>query len=326
MIILTRDIHELTAETSGQGQGFITEVKRDTKRGISAIMIVKEGTINKGDYIVSGNTLSTTRIMEDYNSKNIVSASVSDPIFVVGFDDVPSIGDKFYSYTNKKDAEKAIAIQYLEKSTQHIKEKNEKMQLPIIVKADVAGTLEAIVSEIKKLSKETIQYKIIYANVGLVGEKDIRSAEIEKGTMIINFKTAIEKSARDLNEVSKINIQTFDVIYKLTEFLSEDIEEKRPRQMIDEQIGKAKVLKTFGITKGKQVVGCKITDGKALLNARCKIARRENELGEGILTNLEKSKIKQKELEAGNECGMQIETKITIEIGDTIEFFVQKEI
>ena len=144
--------------------------------------------------------------------------------------------------------------------------------------------------------------------------------------MIINFKTAIEKSARDLNEVSKINIQTFDVIYKLTEFLSEYIEEKRPRQMIDEQIGKAKVLKTFGITKGKQVVGCKITDGKALLNARCKIARRENELGEGILTNLEKSKIKQKELEAGNECGMQIEKKITIEIGDTIEFFVQKEI
>lgn len=329
LVLLTRDINEMTADNNGQARGFVIEANHDQKRGITATLIIKSGTLKKGDFIVSGNSFSTTRIIEDFSGKSRDSFSVSMPVKIIGFDKTPNIGDEFVSFDNKKTAEKAMQENISAKDN-YVKNKIEtnlnKKFIPIVIKADVSGTEEAIRSEIEKLNLESVAYKIISSGVGQVSEADIKTAQIDDSAIIVCFKVGVERKARELNEFSHVAIHEFDIIYKLIEFLQEHIEEKRPREMVEEIVGKCKILKTFSATKDKQVVGARVTEGKIVLNGKCKIFRRENELGKGVLTNLEHGKMKKKELEAENECGMQIETKVTLAQGDVLEFYINKEV
>jgi len=325
MIILFADMQDFTGNPQKNASGIIIESQRNSKRGIEATCIIKDGTLKSGMFVATSNAIVNTRILENFLGKQIKEVSFSSPIKLVGFNKVPEVGDTFQSFNSKKEAEKYIKL------SNEIKEDEKKINkdkistqgkvIPIIIKTDVLGTIEAIEKEIEKLNNEEIAFKIIGKGVGTVNESDIKLAGVDKESIVIGFNTKIDSSARDLNESLGIEIKIFDIIYKLVDWLKEIIENRRPRQEITEVTGSLKVLKTFGSTKDKKVVGGKVINGKITSSSKIKIIRRENELGTGKISELQMNKMKTREVTEGSECGLQVETKIDIAPGDILEAF-----
>jgi len=324
MIILVSDLQEFIGDPSVNATGVIIEAKRDPKRGIGATCIIKDGTLKAGMFVACGEAIVNTRILESFLGKPLKEATFSSPIHLVGFESMPEVGSIFYSFDTKKEAEnyiKVIKNKNLDNKTQDRQTISNAKIIPIIIKTDVMGTIEAIEKEISKLNTEEIEFKIISKGVGAINESDLKMGNVNKESIIVGFNTKIDPSARDLNESLKVEIQTFDIIYKLIDWLKELVENRRPRQEVVEVIGSLKVLKTFGSTKGKHVVGGKVTTGRIAFGSKIRIMRRDFEIGTGKIVELQINKIKAKEVLEGSDCGLQVETKIDIASGDTLEAF-----
>ncbi len=324
LIILVSDMNSLSCDRASNAEGVIIESHRDPKRGISATGILKNGTLESGMFVVVGNTMTTTRIMENFKGVPVKKLSCPSPVRLVGFDSVPEVGSIFYSFKTKKEAE--AHIEYVkengtvEKKDEYKNEKNIKT-IPIIIKTDVSGTIEAIEKQIEKITTEEISFRVIVKGVGNISEADLRSASIDKESVVVGFNVKLEPNARDLNEHLHVEIQTFSIIYELADYLAKIAEERRPRLEITEINGTLKVLKTFGETKNSKVVGGKVLTGKIGEGNVVRIMRRDFEIGKGKIAGLQNSKIKIKSAEEGSECGVMIDTKIEIASGDIIEAF-----
>lgn len=325
MIVLISDLHEFTANPNIPATGFIIEANREPKRGISATCIIKDGTLSSGMFVASGEAIVTTRIMENFLNKPIKEATFSSPIRLVGFESMPDIGGTFASFKTKKEAEAYV------ENIKTEKENNTKVQdkenitgkrIPLIIKTDVMGMIEALEKEVSKLNTEELSFKIVGRGVGAINESDLKMGNVNKDTIIVGFNTKIDNSARDLNDALKVNVQLFDIIYKLTDYLKEIVEERRPRQEIAEIIGALKILRVFGATKDKQVVGGRVTSGRIAVGATVRIMRRDFEIGTGRIVELQTNKIKTKEVLEDTECGMLVEAKMSIATGDVLEAFI----
>ena len=333
MILLVAELAALTGSPDKDAEGFIIESHLDPKRGISATLIIKDGTLKKGMYTVVEGSISATRIMEDFLGKQIAEATFSSPVSIIGFDKAPPIGAHFRAFENKKEAEEAVRENIELKKKELSKNKGveaetagDRKTLPIILKADSNGSLEALEKEVVKLNTDKVFFKVIGSGVGAIGETDMKLASSDKETMVVGFNVKIDPTARELKESSGVWVETAEVIYKLSEKLAEEAEKRRPRVETMESIGKAKVQKLFSQSKGKQIVGGKVLEGKISEGGQVKIIRREAEIGKGRVASLEQSKIKAKEISEGSDFGMQIESKIDIAPGDILEAFsvVQK--
>lgn len=324
LILLLADMENLEGDASLNASGVIIEAKRDPKRGISATCIIKDGTIKSGMFVACGESLVSTRMLENFLSKPIKEATFSSPIHLVGFESMPEVGNIFESFDTKKEAEAYIKIireENLNNKTVSCQRDQNIKNIPIVIKTDVVGTIDAIEKEIEKLNKEEIVFKIIGKGVGAINESDLKMANIDKDSVIVGFNAKIDPAARDLNESLKVNIETFDIIYKLIDWLKDLIEERRPRQEIKEVIGSLKILKTFGTTKDKHVVGGKVINGKISLHSNVKIMRRDFEIGVGKITELQTNKMKARDVFEGDECGIQLETRVDVSSGDVLEAF-----
>jgi translation initiation factor IF-2 len=329
MILILAEIENFEGDLSQNASGYILETNLDPKRGVQATLVVKNGTLKKGMFIVSGDTVCGTKIIENFLGKMINEASFSSPIRVVGFNENPQAGEEFLSFENKKEAEKFIEetkeLNEKVKKEDNTEDKNKKI-IPIVIKSDVAGSLEAIEKEIAKIQSDSACFKIVKKGTGPISETDIKNISQEDDTLIIAFNVKTDRPANELALKKNISINNFDIIYKMTEWLAEEMEKRRPRVETVEISGKIKILKAFSRTKEKQVVGGKVTEGKISLGSNVKIMRRDFEIGRGKITNLEKGKQKTSEVEEGSEFGMMIESKIEIVGGDVLEAFsiVQK--
>ena len=321
-ILLVADIAELKGERSVPAEGIVIESHLDTRRGITATLIVRNGTLTKGMYVVCGSAIAGTRIMEDFRLKSTDAVSLSQPVGIVGWSEVPPVGDIFTSYATKTLAEAAAkdasSVHALTRKNPGEKTNNDK-RIPIIIRTDTAGTADAVVSEIQKLVLPTIGWKILAAGVGTIGENDIRLAGVDTDTIIVGFNTKMDARARDLNEQAGVTVKTFDIIYKLSDYLKELIEERRPR--IEKLVvgGVLKAQKIFGKTKDRQVVGGTVQTGEIAVGNEVRILRREYEIGRGTIVGLEQSKVKTKTVVEGLACGALIESRIEIAPGDMIE-------
>ncbi len=328
IILLVAELAELSGDASVPAEGVVIESHRDPKRGVSASLIIKNGTLESGMFVVAGEAISTTRMLENFLGEAAKEATFSSPIRITGFDAVPEVGGVFHSYKTKKEAEVARENN---RSTMQVKKASSKSggkeikTIPLIIKADVSGTLEAIEKEVRNLAQETIAFKIVNLGVGSIGEADIKLAAADKDTIIVGFNTKIDSAARDANEMLHAPIHTFDIIYKMTEWLKEEMEARRPRQMVEETSGVAKVQRCFSKTKDRQVVGGKVLSGTLLANAQVRIMRRDFELGRGKIIELQQGKVRAKEVAEGLEFGVQIESKTELAPGDMLESFITIE-
>lgn len=328
MILLVAEIEELKGCLQNKAEGIVIEAHKDTKKGISATIIIKDGTLKTGMSIAAGNAFSPVRIMEDFLGKSIKEASFSSPVKVIGFNTVPSVGVEFHSFDSKKEAELA-AKNYKEnvgneKSNEDgpVKESEEVIIIPIILKVDALGSLDALKHELKKLSNEKVYLKIVTEGVGDISESDIKGAGDKENTIALGFNVKVNARAQDLAERFGINIKTFDIIYKLSEWLGDEIVKRTPKVMVEEVTGRAKILKIFSKTKNKQVIGGKVSDGSITASGAVKILRRNEEIGKGTILSLQQHKAETKKVESGNEFGAQIESKVMIAEGDVLENFI----
>ncbi len=329
MLLLITEMENITGDAALHASGVVTEAHIDTKRGISATLIITNGTLKKGLFIVAEESIAPVRAIENFLGKQISEALFSSPVQITGFDLLPPVGATFRSYPTKKEAEAAQILLREARAKDGVKDIQRKVLLapdalivPIILKSDVGGTLEAIEKEIGKIERERIVIKIISKGVGAIGENDAKLAAGSSDAIIIGFHTKVERSAIDIAERFDVTIKTFDIIYELSEWLEAELDKRTLKVIGEEVVGTIKVLKTFSSTKHKQVIGGKVTIGHIELGAQVKIMRRETEIGRGKIVELQVQKIATKMVDEGSECGMMIEAKIEIAPGDMLEAFV----
>ncbi len=323
-ILLVADLENFEGDPESLATGMVIESHMDAKRGAQATLIIHDGSVVRGQYIVAGNTYTSTRMLENFLGKAMEEAGPSTPIRLAGFTVAPSVGTTFTTVATKKDAETLAEKNNAEISLQNLQNAPEAgvKLVPIIIKTDVSGTGEAIEKEVRNLKKEGIVYKIISIGVGNISETDIKLASSDKDAIVVGFNVKIDSVARDANEQSGVTVEIFNIIYKLTEWLDAKLEERRPRVETQEVLGSLKVLKTFSQTREKQVIGGRVTEGRLTGNAIVRIMRRDFEIGRGKITELQVNKIKAKEVVAEGECGLTVESKIEIAIGDVLEAFI----
>lgn len=332
-LLLVAEMEELKGNPSLPALGTVVESHIMPARGISATLIITDGTLKKGMFILAEDSLSPVRSIENFMGKNINEASFSSPIQITGFDIPPRVGSSFHTYASKKDAENARAIikensskqTSIKKHPRTIALSDEAVIVPISIKTDVAGTLEAIEKELGKIERERVALKIVATGIGSINENDVKLATSTEGAIVIGFNTKVERGAQDIAERFKITVKTFNVIYELLEWIESELDARTPKFLTEETTGALKVLKIFSATKHRQVIGGKVTTGSITINAQVKIMRREAEIGRGKILELQQQKIAVKKVDEGNECGMMVESKIEIAQGDILESFIMSE-
>ncbi|KKP64838.1 MAG: Translation initiation factor IF-2 protein [Candidatus Nomurabacteria bacterium GW2011_GWF2_35_12] len=329
LINILAEMENFKGDKDENASGLVIETNLDSKRGIQATLIIKNGSLRKGMIVVVEDSVCSTNIMENFLGKIINEAAFSSPIRLIGFDKMPRIGAEFKSFKTKKEVEKYIRefdfsrsdLGDSKRSDLFPPEDGTKKIIPIILKADIAGSIEAIEKEINKIRNENAEFKIVQKGVGPISESDIKTISGGENILVIGFNVKIDKSAVELADKRGITISFFDIIYKMTEWLEGEMEKRRPRIETIETTGSSKVLKVFSHTKERQIVGGRVLKGRIVLDKIVKIMRRDFEIGRGRIVNLEKAKMKVKEVEEGTEFGMMIESKTEIVEGDVIESF-----
>ena len=321
-ILLVADLEEFTCSPSALAEGLVIESRLDPKRGITATLIIKDGTLKKGQFVVAGSAITTTRMMENFLGASVQEAGPGSPVQLVGFDVLPEVGVPVKVFAKKREAEDYI--KEVSTGNDYSVTKGGAVGdkvVPIIIKTDVFGTAEAVEKEIGKMVIEGLHVKIIGRGIGAISENDIRLAQSDKDTIILGFNVALDARARLANEAVGATVETFTIIYKLTEWLEIELEKRRPRIETREIIGTGKVLKTFSQTKDRQVLGCRVESGSLSDGAKVTIIRRDFPITTGRIVELQQAKQKVKEVHEG-ECGMMVECKNDIAPGDILEAFI----
>lgn len=329
-LLLIAEMEEMTGDAEKLAHGYVVESHRDPKEGVTATMVIKNGSIKKGQFVVVDDCITPTRMLRDFAGRNINEARFSSPIQLVGFNAIPAVGSRFTTFETKKDAEQA-ASEF--KEIQHeIAERHELMNIPdgvalvpIILKTDVAGTGEAIAEQIEKLTTDDVIFKIIKQGTGSINESDVKLALSDPQTIIVGFHVDEDANIKNINDYETLAIKKYDIIYKLTEWLEELYEERRIKKEIDTTLGKLKVLKAFSRQKNISLVGGSIIEGSISKKENCKIIRKDEVVGRGKIDGLQQGKQSTDRVtDVGTECGVMVDTKIDILAGDIIETFVRE--
>jgi translation initiation factor IF-2 len=325
LVLLAAELEGISSDASKAGEGFVIEAHVDPRRGNTAQLIVSDGTVESGEYAVAGAAFAPVRIMENFLGKAIKSAGPGSPVRIVGFSTLPQVGDPWHAVETKKEAEQeardnAAAPQRRAEAAEEVEG---TLVIPLVIKTDVAGVGEAVMHELGKLPPhEKLEVRVVSRGVGAISEGDIRAAGSGKTPgIIVGFNVKVEPSARELAERLGVTIETFDVIYKLAEWLGIQIEERRPRQRIEEVLGAAKVLKVFSNAKGRVVLGGRVEEGTLSDGDEVKVLRRDLELSRGKITSLQSGKTQVKKIESGSEFGAQVKLDTEPAPGDRIEAF-----
>ncbi len=324
LVLLTADLAELTADATLPATGFVLESSQDPKRGISATVIIKDGTLKTGTVVVAGSASAPVRFIENFLAKRITEGKPSQPVSLSGWSSLPSAGTPFTMVANKKEAEQLIKDSAQAPVGPRNRETTEgdegKTLVPIIIKADVTGSIEAIIHELRKATHEHVALNIVADGVGTVSEGDVKVAQAGNA-MIIAFHVGTDSNARELAERAGVSIETFSIIYDLEKRMEEILKERAPKMRSEEILGQAKLLKVFNGSGNKQVIGARLDTGFVKLGDLVKIDRRGLDLGTGKVINLQQARVDTKEIRTEGEFGAQIETKTEVAGGDTLTFF-----
>ncbi len=332
LILLAAELEGLSADPSLPGVGLIIEAHIDQKRGNTATLIVKDGSVRSGQYIVCGESFAPVRIMENYIGKNIKEALPGSPMRIVGFTTAPEVGAQWRAVETKKDAE-AHATEARKKrlsetvaptrNTEPEEDGKLHVVMPLVIKTDFSGTGDAVLHELLKMPQDPrLEVRVVGRSVGHISENDVKlvGASTPAG-IIVGFNVKVENEARQLAERLGVEVATFDIIYKLTEWLQEQLTKRHPRENMDEKTGTAKILKVFSNQQGRVVLGGRLEQGVFEEGNPVKLMRGELELGRGEILSLQIQKSAVKKAEAPCEFGTMIRTSAQPAPGDYIEAF-----
>jgi len=338
-VLLVADNQTILANPRGKVIGSIIEAERDRAKGVLATLLIQNGTLEVGDTVIVGTTLGKLRAMFDFRGKQIRKAGPSTPVSVMGLNDVPQAGDLFEVVDNEKTARsivqqrklKADELAASKQTTSTLEQLFERFQagevreLRLILKADVQGSLEPIVSEVNELGKGDIKVNILHAETGNIGENDIMLASASEA-VVIGFNVQADAAARRLAEAEGVSIRLYDIIYRLTEDLEKALKGMLEPEEKETVIGYARVRAVFNITKVGNIAGCIVTSGEIRRNARVRVKRGDDILYEGNIASLKHLQDDVREVRTGFECGIALKNFTDITEGDIIEAYIVEKV
>lgn len=323
LLLLTAELEELEGDENAPLDGVIIESRMDPKKGVVATIIITNGTLKKEGFIACEGSYAPLRAIDNFMGKPINSATFSSPVRVTGWNVVPKVGAKISTVSTKKEAE---SYSDKDNSTGIVRSPKpagaHTVVIPVILRTDVGGTLEAIESELGKIKHERVVIRIIAKGVGSVSENDVKLAIGSPSAVIIAFGVKHDSMADNLATRNNIIINDFNIIYKLTEYMEGLVKERAPHVEVKTILGELKVIRFFSQQKDKQVIGGHVESGKITKDAKFMILRRGVEIGEGKITELQQSKIKTNEVSEGLDCGLMIESRMTVAERDSLMVYI----
>jgi translation initiation factor IF-2 len=340
-IALQAELLDLSSNPNRPAEGTVIEARLDKGRGPVATVLVQRGTMKIGDIIVAGSQSGRVRALLDDQGKVVATAGPSFPVEVLGFSGAPEAGDRVavveseararevtqYRERQKRDqaaARGAGAGRSLADMMSQLKSAGRK-EFPLVIKGDVQGSVEAIISALEKLGTDEVIARVIHAGVGGITESDITLAEASNAA-VIGFNVRAHKEARELSDRTGIEIRYYNIIYNLVDDVKGAMSGLLAPSYREDMLGNASIMEVFNITKVGKVAGCRVTDGKVERGASVRLIRDNVVVHEGKLSTLKRFKDEVKEVLAGQECGMAFEAYQDMRAGDVIECYRVEEV
>ena len=333
-VLLEAEIMDLKSNPDKLSSGTIIEAYLDKGRGYVSTVLVQNGSLKIGDYILAGKTSGKVKAMFDESGNSLRVAKPSTPVSVLGLDGAPQAGDQYKVLEDEKEAKQIAA-----KRTQLVREQSVRTQkhltldeigrriaigdfneFNVIIKGDVDGSVEALTDSFQNLSTEEIQVNIIFKGVGAITESDVLLASASEA-VIVGFNVKPTQSARKLSEKEQIDIKSYSIIYDAINDLKDAMEGMLSPEMKEENTGEAEVRDTFKISRIGTIAGCMVTSGKILRNSSVRVVRGDEQIFEGKLLSLKRFKDDVKEVTKGYDCGIQINDFNDLEVGDLIKCY-----
>ncbi len=341
MILLVTELEELGANPDAPGSGTVIESQLDPGRGPVVTVLVQRGTLRIGDSLVAGPQWGRVRAMQDFTGERVESAGPGMPVEVLGFDGVSDAGEFVQAVENDRRARQLAQERANRLKTEALARRQARKvsldevfarvqegdikELNIVLKADVAGSLEALQDEIAKVPQERVAINIIHSQTGGINESDVMLASASEA-IIIGFNVRPLADARRAGVSEGVDIRTYSVIYKITEDLRNAMEGLLEAVEVEEAVGEAEIKQTFKASKVGRIAGCIVTEGKATRTAGVRLVRQGTVIWTGKLGSLRRFKDNVQEVEEGQECGVVLEGYADVKEEDVLEFFQTKQV
>ena len=339
MVILTAEVQELKANPNRRAKGTVIEARLDKTRGPIATLLVQNGTLNQGDIVIAGTAVGRVRVMTNDKGRTVKSAGPSVPVEITGLAETPAPGDEFNAVIDermarelveqRKQAAKDAAANAMTKVTLDNlfakMQEGEMKELPLIVKADVQGSAEAVKASLEKISNEEVRVKVIHTGVGAINESDILLASTA-GAIIVGFNVRPDAAAQASGQRSGVDMRFYRVIYDAIDEIESAMKGMLDPKFEEVIIGHAEVRMTYKVSAVGTIAGCMVKDGKVSRDAQVRVLRDNIVIHQGEVGSLQRFKDAAKEVTAGYECGMSIAKFNDIKEGDVFECFQMQEI
>jgi translation initiation factor IF-2 len=337
-ILLEAEVLDLKADTERPAEGYVLEARKHTGKGVVATILVKNGTVRRGDYLLSGTTQGKVKSLMDDRGKQVKEAGPSTPVEVTGLDDVPEAGWRFQVLRDTELAKKvaserthrlreqelaAKAHTSFEKLMDRIGREDQR-ELRLVVKADVKGSLEAIKGKLETLSNSEVQVKLLHLGVGGVSESDVLLAQASSA-LVLAFNVIADAKARVIAERSGVQIRSYQIIYELVEDMEKAVMGLLPTEQEEVVLGHAEVRQLFRHRK-RFIAGCMVTDGVARRDAKVRLTRGGRVIVDGSeIESLRRFKDDAREVKEGFDCGLMLKGYDDVKEGDVLEFYKVEE-
>ena len=339
MVILTAEVLELKANPNRRAKGVVIEARLDKSRGPVATLLVQNGTLKQGDIVIAGTAVGRVRVMTNDKGRTVKTAGPSVPVEITGLADVPTPGDEFNAVTDERMARELVEQRRqaqkdaLAKMNQKVTldnlfakmQEGEMKELPLIVKADVQGSAEALKSSLEKISNEEVRVRVIHAGVGAINESDILLASTA-GAIVVGFNVRPDAAAAASAHRANVDMRFYRVIYDAIDEIEAAMKGMLAPKFREAIIGHAEVRQTYKVSAIGTIAGCYVKDGKITRDASVRVLRDNIVIHEGKLGSLQRFKDAVKEVTAGYECGMSVVKYNDIKEGDIFECFVMEQI
>ncbi|MBD1192905.1 translation initiation factor IF-2 [Vulcanococcus sp. Clear-D1] len=336
MILLVSEVEDLQANPDRMAKGTVIEAHLDKAKGPVATLLIQNGTLRTGDVLAAGPILGKVRAMVDDNGKRVKEAGPSYAVEALGFSEVPTAGDEFEVYPDEKAARAVVGDRATEARATRLAQQmasrrvslasmsgqaseGELKELNLILKADVQGSVEAILGSLEQLPREEVQVRVLLSAPGEITETDVDLAAAS-GAVIVGFNTSMAPGAKRAADATGVDVRDYDVIYKLLEDIQMAMEGLLEPELVEENLGEAEVRAVFTIGKSA-VAGCYVTNGKLQRNCKVRVWRGKEKVYEGDLDSLRRGKDDQKEVATGFECGIGCDRFANWQEGDRVEAY-----
>ncbi len=336
-ILLVSEDQKILANPKGKVIGTVIEAERGKSQGVKATLLVQNGTLKEGDVVVMGEVYGKLRAMFDHRGKKVHKAEPSTPVSVMGLHDVPTAGELFQVVASDREA-RQIVLERQEQKAKVVAKRSltleqlfsrfqagEVQELRLVIKADVQGSIEPIVSSLKDLSSEEIKINILQTGTGNISEGDVMLAAASKA-IVIGFNVKDDVQARRLAESEGVSVRMYDIIYRMVEDIEKALKGMLQPEYTEKVLGKAEVRAVFRVSKLGSIAGCRVVEGEIRRNGRARVVRAEKTIHEGDVVSLKHFQDDVREVRQGFECGIGVRGFAEFNAGDVIVCYVNEKV